>query len=297
MVKAGYKITLVRVDDGEKGDTGDTGIGVSAVVEEYYLSTSNTTQTGGSWAETDPGWSSGHYIWTRSKVTWTDGTTTYTSPVLAKAVNTANERVTTLDNSLTQQEIFNRLTNNGQTQGIYLSNGKLYINADYIKTGTLDGVVLQQSGGGVTGWTATIKIHDGLIEFLNSSGGSLSKIGVYDGGLTIMSDAYVSGNLDVTNYLWVHNDTRLYGDLRVDGGAALKSTLSVSSTSTFSGTITASAGIDIRNTKSGLYLNYLHDNSTYSQLVHFRINKQTVTTPRLEFSLNNSYWYTVAWTH
>jgi len=39
--------------------------------------------------------------------------------------------------SLTQESIFNKLTNNGETQGIYLSNGKLYVNASYIKTGTL----------------------------------------------------------------------------------------------------------------------------------------------------------------
>lgn len=38
----------------------------------------------------------------------------------------------------TQQDIFNTLTNNGQTQGIYLQNGKLYLNASYMATGTLD---------------------------------------------------------------------------------------------------------------------------------------------------------------
>lgn len=37
----------------------------------------------------------------------------------------------------TQQSIFNKLTNNGQTQGIYLSNGKLYINATYMKAGII----------------------------------------------------------------------------------------------------------------------------------------------------------------
>ena len=36
----------------------------------------------------------------------------------------------------TQLDIFNKLTNNGQTQGIYLENSKVYINASYIKAGT-----------------------------------------------------------------------------------------------------------------------------------------------------------------
>lgn len=39
--------------------------------------------------------------------------------------------------SFTQTEIFNRLTDNGKTQGIYLSNKKIYINASYIKTGSI----------------------------------------------------------------------------------------------------------------------------------------------------------------
>lgn len=76
---------------GDKGDTGDTGIGVSNIVEQYYLSTSDSTQTGGSWSNTQPAWESGKYIWTRSVITWTDGTTTYTTPVLAQAINSAND--------------------------------------------------------------------------------------------------------------------------------------------------------------------------------------------------------------
>jgi hypothetical protein len=42
-----------------------------------------------------------------------------------------------LDDSLTQQNIFNRLTDNGTAQGIILYNGQLYINATYIKAGML----------------------------------------------------------------------------------------------------------------------------------------------------------------
>lgn len=46
---------------------------------------------------------------------------------------------------LTQEEIFNILTNNGQLQGIYMQNGQLYINASYIKTGTLSANRIQAS--------------------------------------------------------------------------------------------------------------------------------------------------------
>ncbi|MEF2593713.1 MAG: hypothetical protein U0M51_04130 [Eggerthellaceae bacterium] len=130
--------------DGQDGAKGDTGEGVSAIVEQYYLSTSSTTQSGGSWSTAQPVWQSGRYIWTRSAVTWTDGTTTYTSPVLAKAINGANESakdaqdsVTALNNSLDQQEVFDRLTDNGAAQGIFLQNGQLYINGEYIEADTI----------------------------------------------------------------------------------------------------------------------------------------------------------------
>lgn len=54
---------------------------------------------------------------------------------LAKAY--VNEAVEALDSDLTQQEIFNRLTDNGAAQGMVLYNGQLYINASYINAGML----------------------------------------------------------------------------------------------------------------------------------------------------------------
>ena len=70
---------------------GEEGIGISSIEEQYYLSTSSSTQTGGSWSTEQPIWASGYYIWTRSKITWDDGAIAYTDPVLAKAVNSANQ--------------------------------------------------------------------------------------------------------------------------------------------------------------------------------------------------------------
>ena len=57
--------------------------------------------------------------------------------VLALAKAAVNEAVDRLDDDLTQQEIFNRLTDNGAAQGLVLYNGQLYINASYIQSGTL----------------------------------------------------------------------------------------------------------------------------------------------------------------
>lgn len=93
-VASDYTWSLIQGADGKDGADGakgDPGIGVKAVVEQYYLSTSNTTQSGGSWSTNQPEWSEGKYIWTRSQVTWTNNTVTTTTPILAKAINGANE--------------------------------------------------------------------------------------------------------------------------------------------------------------------------------------------------------------
>ena len=70
------------------------------------------------------------------------------STVNAIATTAANAAISTYDTSLTQQAVFNKLTDNGQTQGIYLSGGKLYINASYIATGSLSATYI--SGGTLT---------------------------------------------------------------------------------------------------------------------------------------------------
>ena len=191
---------------GPQGETGATGVGVSEIVEQYYLSNSSTTRSGGSWSTSQPAWASGKYIWTRSKITWTNGTTTYTTPVLAKAINGANSAandaglaVTALDTALTQQEIFNRLTNNGQVQGLYLKNGRLYINATYIDTGVLSadlltaGVITDASGENywiLDGANSEFVTRKGAIGDFTLDSGSL-KYGSLDVGGT---GAYVGKN-------------------------------------------------------------------------------------------------------
>lgn len=75
---------------GDTGGKGETGKGIKSVTPEYYLSTSNTTQTGGSWKTTQDAWSNGRYYWARDAITWNDGTTTTTTPTLATGLNNAN---------------------------------------------------------------------------------------------------------------------------------------------------------------------------------------------------------------
>ncbi len=67
---------------GPQGPTGATGTSVASMIQQYYLSDSKTTQSGGSWVESMPTWSNGKYLWTRYKVTYKNpASTTYTTPV------------------------------------------------------------------------------------------------------------------------------------------------------------------------------------------------------------------------
>lgn len=74
-------IAGAKGSDGSSGSDGSDGKGIKSIVEQYYKSTSNTTQTGGSWVITYPGWSDGTYIWTKSVITYTDNTNITTNPI------------------------------------------------------------------------------------------------------------------------------------------------------------------------------------------------------------------------
>lgn len=108
-------------DTGAKGATGATGKGISSVVPQYYLSTSNTAQSGGAWKTTQDAWSSGKYYWTRDAITWSDSSTTYTTPVLDNGLNNANA---TASSALTKVTTVTETVNSHSTQ-ITAQEGKI----------------------------------------------------------------------------------------------------------------------------------------------------------------------------
>ena len=57
------------------------GSTLNNVTIEYYVSTSSTTQTGGSWSTDTPAWTTGKYIWQRMKYITFDGDAAYSTPV------------------------------------------------------------------------------------------------------------------------------------------------------------------------------------------------------------------------
>lgn len=196
--------------------TNDKGIGAAEVVEQYYLSTSSTTQTGGSWQNAQPTWVKGRYYWTRSRITWSDGTITYTTPVLARALTSGNQSTDDLDDNLTQQEVFNRLTNNGQTQGIYLSNKRLYINASYIATGTISDASGRNYWNLSSGYLRTTSGYIGGLTIENSYIGN-STFKLMSNGIHFYYSDYEVGKIGTNRYEGDSSKRGLVFDLEDEG--------------------------------------------------------------------------------
>lgn len=85
-----------------------------------------------------------------------------------------------LDNATTQAAIAKKLFRNGAVKGIHMENGELYMNADYISSGTIDARVLRggiivpksSSGGGfqINLDNGYIQMKDAKLENMNATG-------------------------------------------------------------------------------------------------------------------------------
>lgn len=104
--------------------------------------------------------------------------------LIEKAKQAAVDEV---DESLTQEEVFNRLTDNGTAQGLYidLNTGQIYVNASYIRSGTL---IL----GGLNNESGVLEVHDENDNVI----GTWDKDGVVSqGSITLPADTNTPGFL------------------------------------------------------------------------------------------------------
>ena len=113
-----------------QGAMGEDGVGISRIVPEYYLSTSASTPTGGSWSTTPPAWQSGRYIWTRSHIYWDNNTDTTTTPVLDNATNGLGQKYSELKQTVDGFEL--TVTNGSTTSTIKLMSGSTVISSQTI---------------------------------------------------------------------------------------------------------------------------------------------------------------------
>lgn len=127
-----------------KQKQGDTGNGISKIVQHYLAtsSSSGVSTSSSGWTETvQIPTQDNRYLWNYEETFFTNGTKTTTLPcVIGVYGEKGKDGQDGKDASeMTQLEIFNKLTNNGETQGLYLYNNKVYLNASYIDTGYLAG--------------------------------------------------------------------------------------------------------------------------------------------------------------
>ena len=79
---ARYTWAKIKGNDGANGQTQK----LVSLTNEYYLSTSDTAQTGGSWGTAYPDYEDGKFLWVRIKAVYKDPNgTAYTTPELEKA--------------------------------------------------------------------------------------------------------------------------------------------------------------------------------------------------------------------
>ena len=108
-----------------------------------------------------------------------------------------------------QEEIFAEFTNNGEIRGIFMKNNQMYVNMDYLQTGTL------KLGGSSNG--------NGLMEVFNSSGtrvGRWDNTALYIGNISsaltspntkiTTTGAITTNSLTASAYIYVDGNTTSY---------------------------------------------------------------------------------------
>lgn len=199
---------------GVNGTNGKDGRGIKSSIPEYYLSTTPSAVTGGSWSTSVPAWSSGKYYWQRLHITWSDGGTSYTDPVFNSALTSANQNAkTAVDtvNGLDQKKVFNLLTDNGGIKGLFTQDGQLFVNADYIGSGSIDAkLVAIRNLLSIGDDTNSVSVSSSGISFMSG--------GVKD-ALTIKPKSYKMVTVSKSGYngspIWeaagVASDPKTYG--------------------------------------------------------------------------------------
>lgn len=189
---------------GETGAAGATGNGISSITT-YYLATASSsgvyTSTSGWTTSVQSPTSSKPYLWSYQTTYYTNGTSSSTSPHII-GVRGANGEDGKDAGELTQEQIFNILTNNGQTQGIYLQNGKVYINGSYIKSKSISASMLSVSdlssiGAKIGGWTINSS-------YLQSSGGAIK---LYSSGTIQVGKATIKSE---SNAMVIRSGLKIY---------------------------------------------------------------------------------------
>lgn len=151
--------------------------------------------------------------------------TLYAAGGTTNALDTQSVTVVTDVDNLTQEEMFDILTNSGASQGVFMEAGQIYVNASYIKSGTF-------VAGGANNQNGKIEIRNGSNQvigrwdkdgiyveagmIISKNEDSNSEVRVNGGRLNIFSKSknigFIGGNYQVNSGYY-----GLVFDLEVDG--------------------------------------------------------------------------------
>lgn len=122
-------------------------------------------------------------------------------------------------NAQTQLSIFNKLTNNGATQGIYLYNNLLYLNGAYLKANSVSADVIYGGSltlGGANNVNGSLSVKDAngnTIGSWTNNGISISKGAIHGPNISIGG----LDNKDGTLKIYASDNTTLLGSWSVSG--------------------------------------------------------------------------------
>lgn len=164
--------------------------------------------------------------------------------------DSADGVISKMNESLTQEAIFNKLTNGGQTQGIYLSGGQVYLNASYLKTGSLNAGLIKagriQDYANSNWWdltTSTIHISRGEIGGMTIANNKIHNrtLSLEENGMHFMSGNTKYGRIGIIDYMDSVRKVLFFGSrsddcligfgIQSNGAGAYKAALTYSPTS------------------------------------------------------------------
>ena len=200
----------VRIDGVENNLNGTLTNGTST---QYYLSTSETTLTDGSWQDIAPKWTNGKYMWQRMKYTYVNGTTSYGTPVCiagAKGENGTSVKILGTYGSL--DELNNAHPNNNENGDGYIINGDLYVWVEnaFENVGKISG---EDGEDGKTSYFHVKYSDDGGKTFTSNNG---ETVGMYIGTCVDFNEA---DPVNTSSYKWalIKGEQGINGVDGVDG--------------------------------------------------------------------------------
>ena len=124
-------------------------------------------------------------------------------PAPEDAEDYADQAAQTAVDSQTQLDVFNKLTNNGTVQGIYLLDGQLYINGEYVAANTLSGNAIQ--GGTISG--TQINIGNGVFTVDGNGQVAASNMNITGGTINIDTEGALAANKIALRNTWAGEES------------------------------------------------------------------------------------------